>query len=395
MRPTRLPAPILVLLLAATLTALVSGCSERASRITGNERLLRGIQGLGTTFTSDTLVTQDTWVTPATTQIKGATLLVGTQGAFEARSLFRAVTWTLPDSATAVVDSIRFRVEFDPKVTENLPPGGTFFQLYTAGAPWDTTNVEWPGPPLGTLVGQGSDAVAPFTIDLGASAIGQVRAWARDPTFAGFVLNLDSANGVRGFLAGTGRIEFVTHTVAAPTTFTTTTTRLATDLTIHAPAPPATGTESELLLGGLFQSETLLRAPVAPPPAGFSIDAATFVTHITSAAYPADETVQIQAFRIGKAWIEGAVNADSALGLDATALTSLNAFRVRATGDSIVIPVPTLLARQWSQDSTSNHGILLRVTTSYDSPEIRLSSRESASPPVLRVSTTTPPPGRF
>ena len=388
---------LIVLVLAA---ALAAGCSERAARITGNERLLRGVAGLGTTFTSDTLVTQDTYVTPATTQIKGATLLVGNQpvpnqGTFQARSLFRPITWTLPADTLAIVDSIRFRVEYDTLVNENLPPGGTFYQLYQAAAPWDTTNVQWPGPPLGTLLGQGPDALAPLTIDLGASAIGTVRAWSRDSTFAGFVLNLDAGTGVRGFRAGTGRLEIVTHPAASPGTFTTTTTRLATDLTIHSPASPASGTETELLLGGLFQSEALLKAPVAPPSPGFSIDAATFVAHITSPAFPTDELVQIQAFQVGNPWTEGGASVDSTLGLATTALATINNYRVRATGDSIVVPVPISVARQWAQDSTSNHGILIRITNSFDHPEIRLASRESATPPTLRVSTTTPPPGRF
>jgi hypothetical protein len=370
---------------------LLGGCSERASRLTGNERLLRGDQGLGTTIQSDTLVDRDTYVSPATTAVRGPTLLVGIQGTYESRALFRPSTWTLPDTlASTIIDTIRFRVEFDPRVDRYLT--GTRVLALNRAAAWDTTNVEWPGPALGPLLGTSPDGQAPFTIELGASAIGQVRAWAADPTFPGFILSIDSGTGVRGFLAGTGRIEIVYHTtLVTPTTLVTKVTRLPTDLSIQTPAAPATGSESTLLLGGLFQSEVLFRAPVAPPPAGFSINAARFVAHLLGPASP--DTVEIKAYRIRNAWTEG-VSIDSTLGLDATPLETLSAVRVVA-GDSLTIPIPISLAREWSADSTSNKGILIRVTNSSYASEIEISSRESATPPVLRVNTTSPPPGRF
>ncbi|HYJ32026.1 MAG TPA: hypothetical protein VE326_02285 [Candidatus Binatia bacterium] len=382
-----IPVAALMLALAAS---LFGGCSERASRLTGNERLLRGDEGLGTTNQSDTLVDRDTYVAPRTTAVRGPTLLVGIQGTYESRALFRPSTWTLPDTlVTTVIDTVRFRVEFDPRVDRYLA-GNRVLALHTAAA-WDTTNVEWPGPAPGTLLGTGPDGQAPFTIELGASAITQVRAWAADATFPGFVLSIDSGTGVRGFLAGTGRIEIVYHTTLAPTTRVTKVTRLPTDLSIQTPAAPATGSESTLLLGGLFQSEVLLRAPVAPPPAGFSINGARFVAHLLGPASP--DTVEIRAYRIRNAWTEGA-SIDSTLGLDATPLETLTGVRVVA-GDSIAIPIPISLAREWSADSTSNQGILIRVTNSFYASEIEVGSRESVTPPVLRVNTTSPPPGRF
>jgi len=367
---------------------LLAGCSEKASRLTGNERLIRGDEGFGTTFQSDTLADRDTYVTPATTQIRGATILVGRVGTFEAVGLFRPTTWTLPDT-TAIVDSVRFRIEFDSRVDENLPAPGTLFSLHLAATDWDTTNVEWPGPASGTLLGDGPESLAPFTVELGAPAINQVRSWAATAGFPGFILSLDSGTGVRGFLAGTGRIEIVSHPLGG--TRTTTVTRIATDLTIHAPAVPATGSETLLELGGLFQSEVLLRAPVAPPPTGFSINAARFVAHVTAPSSP--DTVEVRAYRIRRAWTEGAVT-DSILGLDATPLATLTGVILEA-GDSLTIPIPIGVAREWSVNDASNQGVLLRITNPAYTPAVGLNSRESGDPPVLRVSTTSPPPGRF
>lgn len=392
MRPTR-SLPLVLVLIAST---LLVGCSEKAARITGNERLLRGIEGLGTTSRSDTLVDRDTYVPPTGTSIKGATLLVGRQGPYEARSLLRPTAWTLPDTANPalVIDSVLFRIEFDVRVNENLPAGGTLFTLYEAGATWDTTGVQWPGPALGASLGSGPDGLAPFTINLGPSAFTLIRIWAaQGESFPGFVLTLDSGQGVRGYLAGTGRIEIVSHVVVGASTKVT--TRLPTDLTINSPILPATGVEDTLALGGLNRTAAIFRAPVSPPPAGFSINGADFVAHIQSPAFPLDENVEVRIYRIRNSWNEGGIAADSVLGLDATALTVLSAYRVRTSGDSLVIPIPPAVAREWSLNDASNQGVLVRVTDSFYAPEILLFSRESASPPYLRVSTTTPPPGRF
>ena|SRR5712671_284024 len=382
--------------------ALLAGCSERAARITGNERLHRGTAGLGTTSTGDTLVDRDTAVPPLATPVRGATLLVGLRGTYEARSLFRTASWVLPDSndATVGIDSVFFRVEFDSLVAEDLPPGGTRYSLSTAGAAWDTTNVAWPDPPIGTFLGDGPDALAPFTIDLGSGVFPLVRAWARDPSFPGFVLYLDPSQGVqgvRGFRAGTGRIEIVYHHMVGGLSDTTkVVTKLPTDMSVHSPLPPLSGSETALPLGGLFRAETIFRGPVAPPPAGYSINGAKIVAHLdpTVPVFPSDEAVEIKVYRIRNAWTEG-VAADSGLGLDTTPLATISAYRVRSAGDSLVVLIPPSVAREWSLNPAINQGVLLRVTDSFLHPEIRLLSRESAKPPVLRISTTTPPPERF
>ena len=394
-----LVAPVSRLALALLVaSALFAGCSEKASRLTGNERLLRGPGGLGTTSGVDTLVDRDTAVPPTGTALRGATLLVGQRGGvYEARSFFRTQTWTLPDTTdpSLVVDSVLFKVEFDADVIDYLPPPGSLFALSTVGAAWDTTNVEWPGPAFGTFLASGPDAVGPFTINLGASAFPLVRAWASDPSFPGFILHSTGADGVRGFQAGTGRIEIVYHRTGVTNAKAVTT--LPTDLTVHNPLPPASGTETAIPLGGLFRAEALFRAPVGQPPPGFSINGAQIVAYIdpTVPAFPTDETAEIRVYRIRNAWTEDIAAADSVLGLDTAVLATISVYRVRSAGDSLVIPIPPSVAREWSLDPASNQGVLLRVTDSFKIPEIRLLSRESARPPVLRIRTTTPPPGRF
>lgn len=388
-RPQGLPSTALILVFAA----LASGCAEKAARLTGNERLLRG--GLGTTIAGDTLVDRDTYVTPASTRIDGPTLLVGRSGAFEARSLFRATSWSLPAEGRQI-DSVMFRIDFDARVDEDLPLANIPFSLYKVATPWQASQVEWPGPAPDSLLGTGPDAGAPFTVLLDPSELGRLRAWAAQPSdTTGFVLTLDSDTGVRGYLSGTARFEVVSRaspTDTARATRTVHTSQLATDVTIHAPAAPATGSESTLRLGGLFQHEVLLRAPIDLPPAGASINGARFVALVQAPTAPGD-SVDLQVFRIRRPWTEG-VAVDSLLGLDASPFATL-ANRRFAAGDSISITVPIPIALEWARDSTTNHGILLRITDSFYDRPLELGSRESAFPPVLRLNTTTPPPPRF
>jgi hypothetical protein len=147
-----------------------------------------------------------------------------------------------------------------------------------------------------------------------------------------------------------------------------------------------------LALGGLFQSEALLHAPVALSPTGYSINGAAFVAYVASRGFASTDTsAEIRAYRLAAPWTEGTPT-DS---IAATPLTIIGAYRVRAPGDSIVIQVPVSLAIAWSQNPASNYGILLRVVDAIYAPPLALRSRESTQPPVLRVTRTTPPPGRF
>ncbi len=391
--PNRL-LPVLLVLVVSIL-----GCAEKAARVLGNERLARGVEGLGTTTQGDTLVDRDTYVNPSPAALRGATLLIGRGTGYEARSLFRVLAWNLPDTTIHSNQIIRvtFQIEFDASVDENLPITGTPVELHQAGASWDTTTVEWPGPPLGLLLASGADDLAPFSLELQPFGFDSLRSWSQHPDTTGFMLSLGSGSGVRGFQAGTGVFRVVyTHLVSGIPKTDSLDTRLATDLTIHTPITPPAGTETTLILGGLFRTEALFHAPVPVPPKGFSINGAAIVAYIESPAFPSDEEVEIRAYRVLRDWDESPASADAAGdSLGSIPIAILPHYRVRSAGDSITIPIPILLAREWSTNPSSNDGLLVRVTDSVKAPEIRFSSRESASPPVLRLSTTTPPPGRF
>ena len=391
--PNRLLPVLLVLVVSLV------GCAEKAARITGNERLARGVEGLGTTTQGDTLVDRDTYANPTGLALRGATLLIGREGAYEARSLFRVLNWNLPDTSVHSDQIIRvtFQLEFDPSVDEDLPITGTPVELHQAGASGDTATVGWPGPPLGLLLASGADDLAPFSLELQPFGFDSLRSWSQHPDTTGFVLNLGAGSGIRGFQAGTGIFRVVyTHLVSGIPKSDSLDTRLATDLTIHTPISPPAGTETTLILGGLFRTEALFHAPVPVPPKGFSINSASIVAYIESPAFPTDEEVEIRAYRVLRDWSESPVVADSAAGsLGTIPIAILPHYRVRSAGDSITIPIPVLIAREWSTNPGSNDGLLVRVTDPVRAPEIRLFSRESAKPPVLRLSTTTPPPGRF
>ena len=69
------PTPLLLAALILPVTLFLSGCSNRVERIVGNERLIRGPGGLGTTLDQGPAVDRDTYVTPGTANF-GTSLLV-------------------------------------------------------------------------------------------------------------------------------------------------------------------------------------------------------------------------------------------------------------------------------------------------------------------------------
>ena len=129
--PNRL-LPVLLVLAVSLL-----GCAEKAARVLGNERLARGVEGLGTTTRGDTLVDRDTYANPSAAVLRGATLLIGREGPYEARSLFRVRTWNLPDTSVHSDQIIQttFELQFDATVDENLPLTNTPIELHQTGAP--------------------------------------------------------------------------------------------------------------------------------------------------------------------------------------------------------------------------------------------------------------------
>jgi len=387
---------ILNLGLALALTVLAPACSKKAEKLVGNEIVARGTDGLGTTAREVSPVDRDTYLATGTTD-RGTTLLAGVSGTFEAQALIKIGTWVLPDpnDLTVVVDSIRLELPFDGKMS--IPD--IDLELRLAASPWDTTTVAWPGPGLGTALASANavDAIGDFALEIGGGSFGLVQSWATDPTsLNGFVVRIASGVGVAAFRAGTGRIRIVYH--SATSTRSVADTPFQTDLFIHSPLTPApTGADTTLILGGLYAPVVAFHAPIDSFTPGFSINEARIVFRVRgdSPTFPDSILVNVEARRVQNSWTEG--TADTAgLGVSTTILDRVVGYQVRDVSDTLlIVPLPAALVRDWSSGVLANEGIVLRIGESFRAPEIWLYSRESSKPPEFRISTTSPPPGRF
>ncbi len=393
------------------------GCSNKAATITGNERLARGPAGLGTTVSVLSYLNRDTYATAGTTNF-GAALLVGQSGSFDARSLFAVRTWRLPDES---------RPGFSPVAVVFVLPqrqilGATGFlsaALSLTAGPWDPT-VTWPGPAVGTALGSTSyDFIGPLRVNLGPSGYSLVQQWAADTSQApGFTLVPTSAGTVGSFQAGGAVFRIYYHYTGTDSTETDSVdTNVSRDTYIHAPlTPPQTGSETALIFGGGYECALALRAPVPQIPEGSSVNELRLVLPVTGtapagngAAMPDTVLLDLDIFRIRGAWVEG-VTDQAGLTLDAFPVSRLLLSYLAAQDTALSIALPRVLTREWGADSTNNEGILIKirsltvrpaptvnrlVQTQAESPAFLIGSRESSRPPLLRVSTTSPPPGRF
>jgi hypothetical protein len=187
---------------------------------------------------------------------------------------------------------------------------------------------------------------------------------------------------------------------------------------IHSPMGPApTGTETAMTFGGPFECGLALRAPVPPITDGSSVNELRFLLPVTGtapaidgAAMPDTAILSVDIYRIRAPWAEG-VTDQASLTIDTSPVSHLILPQFLTAQDTALsIPLPRVLTREWGVDSTSNEGVLIRIRdvtvrptpsvfrltqTPGESPSFLIGSRESTRPPVLRFSTTTPPPGRF
>ena len=387
---------ILTLVLILALAAAAPACSKKAEQLVGNEVLKRGPGGLGDTSREVTPLDRDTFLGTGTVD-RGSTLLAGVSGAYEARVLLKVGTWVLPDTndLTVVVDSIRLELPFDGKMS--IPD--VDLTLHTATSAWDTLSVAWPGPTLsGSLATANAvDAVGDFSLDLGGGSFGLVKSWAIDPSsLNGFVVRRSAGSGVAAFRAGAGRFRIVYHT--ATSTRSLADTPLSADLFIHTPLVTLpTGADTTLILGGLFAPVVAFRAPIDSFTPGFSLDEARVVFRVRSDSptFPDSITVTVEARRVQSSWSESAVDT-SGLNISGVFLDRVVGYQVRSVSDTLlIVPLPAALVRDWSSGFLANDGVVLRIGESFRAPEIWLYSRESSRPPEFRISTTSPPPGRF
>ncbi len=400
--PLHLPALLFPLMLVA------GGCSKEVERIAGNERLIRG-PGLGTTVQETTLPDRDTYATPGTANY-GTTLLVGRSSDFEARAFFRASAFSLPDTSLPgfAADNIFF--ELPQQASLRSPPSVLDLDFgLVSPALGDSGTIAWPGPGLGTSLGSISyDFVGPLLLNLGTGTFGQYKQWAITPaSVPGFILRAPLLQKIAAFQAGAGRFRVPFQWNNQGTTvFDTLNSPLTFDLYLHPPQTPgATGADTALVLGGGFESSIALRAPVTPIGAGHSVNELRLVLSVIDSLPAVDGSIlkdttdstrvdiTIDIHRITGTWSEG-VTDESALPKDAAPIATIP-FVAVVPGDSLSLPLPRSLTRSWSETPASNEGILITVRSANVRPGIVVGSRESSRPPVLRVSNTSPPPGRF
>ena len=415
MRPTRL----LVAALALPASIFLCGCSSRVERIVGNERLVRGPGGLGSTVSVVSSLNRDTYVTSNAVNF-GPALLVGQSGSFDALSLFKVSAWRLPVETLTGFTPIAVHFVLPQRQILGGATGTLSAGLSLTAVAWDSS-VAWPGPALGAGLGSTSyDFIGALRVNLGPSGYSQVQQWAADPSLApGFALVRTSTGNVGSFQAGSAVFRiFYQYTGPDSTETDSIDTHVSLNAYVHSPlSPPQTGTETALVFGGEFESALALRAPVPPISDGSSVNELRFLLPVTGtapapdgAAMPDTAILSVDIFRIRAPWVEG-VTDRAALTIDASPVSRLILPQFLTAQDTALsIPLPRVLTREWGADSTSNEGVLIRirditvrpgsdlyrlVQTPAESPSFLIGSRESSRPPVLRVSTTTPPPGRF
>src|SRR6185437_15155842 len=141
------------------------------------DRLIRGPGGLGTTVRLSRIPDRDTFVENGTA-VFDSMLIVGTSGAYEARSFLYAAAVTLPDTTLPSFTPVNISLEFQRKLT--LGFATTNVSVFSTTV-WDTTAVSWPGPPAGTLLGSASDnrILTSFSLVLGNATFAQAVQWAQ------------------------------------------------------------------------------------------------------------------------------------------------------------------------------------------------------------------------
>jgi hypothetical protein len=130
---------------------------------------------------------------------------------------------------------------------------------------------------------------------------------------------------------------------------------------------------------------------------GFSLDEARIVFRVRpdSPTFPDSVDVTVEARRIQSSWSESATDT-TGLSISTSFLDRVVGYQVRDASDTLlIVPLPAALVRDWSSGVLENNGVVLRIAQSVTAYEIWLYSRESSRPPEFRISTTSPPPGRF
>jgi hypothetical protein len=328
---------------------------------------------------------------------------VGSSGTFDARTFLKVAAWTLPDTTLPDFAPQSISLEVPRNLTLGFTPAN--LNLALASAPWDTTNVSWPGPAPGTSLGNALDdrlsTATTFSIPLGPSSFADLVTWAKNPTgIPGFVLQ-GTGQPLAAYVAGKLKFRIrYSHTVSSAAKVDSVDTPVTQDFYLHSPLSPApTGADTLLALGGLFKTEAAIHFPVDSIPSDVSVDEATLVLNLLpSSAAPdtADALARVEVRAIRGVWSESATE-QSGLPADSTALTSSTLIALYTSSTrSLAIRLPGALMRNWVASPSTNGGVLVRLINRRNlTKEFDIGSKESSRPPEVHISYTQLPPGRF
>ena len=391
MRP---PSLWRLLSLVALLSAL-AGCSTHRDKILDNKRLLRG--GLGTTTSLVLTPDRDTYV-GTSKSIQTHPLAAGTHGSVITEGYFSASTWNLLASTVSPDSVLDVILTVTPDSMVDIP-ASTILALSKNSGPFDSTKTfgapGGPAPGL-TLAQATTDDPGPLRFRLGAVTYTDLVNWHDHPDqFNGFAIVGVTDPGIVVLDEKQAYLRVIYKTSSVTTDSVTTT--LTRHFSLRSPLSPApTGSEASLVLGGEFDAGLLLHFPPLTVPAGSTVNQATLRLRLdpTTPIFNSTQVAEITVQRDSTDWLESETSRDN-LHPDPSTLGAASSVRVTAADTVLNVALPPAIIREWGAAGAVNNGILVLVRHNFYSPAILVRSRESALPIELRVSYTSPPPGRF
>src|SRR5690242_4079874 len=304
----RLRPLIAVLVVGLTATVLV-GCSRKAERLVGADRLIRGPGGLGATTRVIEIPDRDTYVENGTA-VFDSMLLVGQTGGFEARTFLLIGAVNLPDTTLPGFVPQTLSLEFQRNLTLGFDP--TTVSAFQTTV-WDTTAVTWAGPPAGVLLGSASDdrVLTGFSLPLNNTPFAQVVQWKVNPVVTPPRIELQTGGQpLAAYVAGTVKLRIrYSHTVSGAAVLDSIDSPVTQDFYLHSPLSPApSGADSALVWGGLYQTEIAMHFPLDSIPSSVSVNEATLVLRLlpgTALPDSADVAARVFVKAIRSPWGEG------------------------------------------------------------------------------------------
>ena len=367
----------------------------------GNERLIRGSAGLGTTVRADSVADRDTYVDPGTVDF-GSALLVGrTPDGFEARTLLAVSprSWKTPDESQPgfIAQSVSLEITRDL----SLGVAGLRVELHTVASVWDTTAISWPGPAPDSLLATSNDDLlgVTFSLPLGVGGYSVFKQWVADTTApVGFVLSAPLVQGVNAYKPGAAKFRVrYRHDVSSVSVLDSIDTPVTQDFFIRAPLVGPTGADTTLAFGGLYGSGLAFHFPTIAIPNDASVNEATLVLNLAAGSSPLDSTDVgvVQITRIRNDWSETVTQA-ATLNPDPVPFISRTLrLDYQKTEGRFAIRIPADLLRGWGGVPATNYGLLVTLKDRNFGKTINFASRESSRPPEITVTYTHLPPDRF